>query len=279
MNVSEISSFNQQLLRTAKFVVRPFFNVWRRFKTWFVLNNWFAGRIVELLGNEGKVGELKFDLSNPHIATFLKCRFLFQTYENGAKAVSMLHRFVNPELPVVEFGGCIGVMSCIANRTLKSPSDHVVVEGQPYLIETLKKNRDRNNCRFEVIHAALAYGSDRVKFWINPRYFVGNRTATGKSGEVVDVPAITLKQIVEERGYERITLMVDIEGDETNLVDQELELMRRVVETLVIELHPAEWGAGKIAIERLKNALSDAGFVEADRVHNDYVFTNSNIGE
>ena len=28
---------------------------------------------------------MKFDLNNPYIETFLKCRFLFNTYESGAE--------------------------------------------------------------------------------------------------------------------------------------------------------------------------------------------------
>ena len=55
--------------------------------------------------------------------------------------------YVDPNLPVIEFGGCIGVISCLTNKKIKDKKKHIVVEAQPYLIETLKKNRNNNDCK------------------------------------------------------------------------------------------------------------------------------------
>ena len=246
-------------------------------KWWFFYQNWFAGKIIELLGNEGEIAGLKFDLDNPYIATFLKSRFLFKTYEYGSQL--LISKYVNPCLPVVEFGGCIGVMSCLMNRLLENPSDHVVVEAQPFLIDTLRKNRDRNSCQFEIIHAALAYGSDSVEFWIHPRYFIGNSVRARAGGEAVRVPSVSLETIVRQYGYSRITLVVDVEGAETTLVANELDMLRSVVDTLIVELHPAEWCAGAAGIDNLKATLADSGFKEVDRVRQDFVYKNFNMDQ
>src|SRR5690606_30006533 len=86
---------------------------WQDLRRWFTYDNWWVGKYVELTGNKGHVSGLEFDLKNPYIATGLKSRFLFGTYEAGAD--KMVRRHVNPDLPVVECGACIGVMSCLVN--------------------------------------------------------------------------------------------------------------------------------------------------------------------
>ena len=155
--------------RVAALMVKLFRRNYRRLRRAFLYRNPIAGKIVELMGNKGKISEMTFDLDNPYIATFLKSRFLFKTYEDGAE--QLISDYVDPELPVVEFGGCIGVISCLTNRQLRNKQEHVVIEAQPHLIKTLAENRDQNHCEFKVINAALAYGADEVEFWINPSFF------------------------------------------------------------------------------------------------------------
>jgi len=250
-------------------------NRFLEFQWRFLHKNWLAGKIVEVLGDTGKLNGLSFDLSNPYISTFLKSRFLFKTYESGT--VRTLREYLDAELPVVEFGGCIGVVSCLTNRALTYPIEHVVVEAQPFLIETLQANRDYNNCQFQIIHGALAYGSREVDFWISPRYFIGNSLKEKDGWSPVKVPTVSLQDIVEQRRYDKITLIVDVEGAEIELVKNEIDLMSRVVKTLVIELHPAEWYAGKEATEDLKVKLKEAGFEQRFCVRNDYVFINTGL--
>ena len=248
-----------------------------KFRKKHLSSHLIAGRIIEIFGNKGYVSDMVFDLNNPYIETFLKGRFLFKTYESGAER--LISMYVNPNLPVIEFGGCIGVISCLTNRKIKNKTEHIVVEAQPYLIETLKKNRDNNNCKFKIIHAALAYESKIIDFWINKKYFIGNSTKirSDEEGMVVQVPSISLKDIVKKYQFDKITLVVDIEGGETDLVNNELEFMSQVVEILIIELHPAEWGAGRDAINRLKENLKSSGFREINREGSDYIYKNQNI--
>ena len=249
----------------------------RKFRKGFFIRNWVAGRIIEILGNKGFVSGMEFDLNNPYIETFLKCRFLFNTYEIDAE--KLIEKYIKPELPVIELVGCIGVISCLTNKKLDNKTQHIVVEAQPYLIDTLKKNRDKNKCQFEIMHAALAYDSELVDFWVNKKYFVGNSTKirTDAEGFIVKVPAISLKNIVEKNKFDKITLIVDIEGGETNLINNELKFMATIVDTLIIELHPAEWGAGAKAINQLKQDLKNAGFIKIDQKGTDYVYENQNI--
>lgn len=239
---------------------------------WLRYQNWPAGKWVEITGNQGRVGGLAFDLANPYIKTFLKGRFLMGSYEPGAER--LVAAFVDPALPVIEFGGCIGVISCLTHRRLAEPRDHLVVEAHPFLIETLRANRGLNGCDFEILHAALAYEGLTIPFWLSPDYFIGSSTRPAAGRQAVTVPATTLGTLIATRDPERITLIVDVEGAETELIEREVDLMARVVDTLIVEFHPAAWGAGPEAVARARARLAEAGFIEVDRVGSDFVYRN-----
>lgn len=239
---------------------------------WLRYQNWPAGKWVEWRGNVGRVGGLEFDLDNPQIKTFLKGRFLLGSYEPGAER--LVERNVDPSLPVIEFGGCIGVISCLTNRRLAAPRDHLVVEANPHLIRTLERNRERNGGAFEILHAALAYDGPTVTFWLSPDYFIGGSSRPAPGREAAQVPATTLGALLADRDWERITLVVDVEGAECELIEQEIDLMTRVVDTLIVEFHPADWGAGPAAVARARERLAAAGFIEVDRVGSDFVYRN-----
>ncbi|WP_340106943.1 FkbM family methyltransferase [Rhodohalobacter sp. 8-1] len=244
-----------------------------RLHRWFFYTNWPAGKLVEWRGNKGFIGGMEFDLSNPHIATFLKGRFLFNTFEPGTH--ELIRKYLNPDLPVVEIGGCIGVSACLSNRKLRNSQNHIVVEAQPNMLETLRKNRNTNQCDFEIIHAALAYGTDEVDFWISPRYFIGSSLKAREGGKTVSVPTITLEKIIKDNNFSRISLLVDIEGAETELIKHEFKLMEQHVDTLIIEFHPQEWGAGADAIRKTKEQLKNSGFRMIERLYGDHVYKNN----
>lgn len=240
---------------------------------WFFYKNWPAGKIVEWKGDRGFIDGLEFDLSNPHIATFLKGRFLFNTFEPGTH--ELIRKYLNPALPVVEIGGCIGVSACLSNRKLRDSLKHIVIEAQPNLIDTLRKNRDSNQCDFEIIHAALAYGTDKVDFWISPKYFIGSSLKAREGGKTVSVPTTTLEKIIKENQFSQISLLVDIEGAETELIRNEIHLLEQHVDTLIIEFHPKNWGAGLEATKRAQDQLKNAGFKLIEHIHGDYTYKNS----
>ena len=68
---------------------------------------------------------------------------------------ALLKRWLPKDLPIVEFGGGIGVVSCSANRRLDRPEQHIVIEANPAVTPLLEQNRDLNGCRFQVKNMAL----------------------------------------------------------------------------------------------------------------------------
>ena len=220
-------------------------------------NHWYRnhrlyGRIIELLGNKATVDGIRVQLDNPAITMEQKVAFPIGEYEQAER---YLLRHLPVDLPLIDLGASIGVISCLANRRLTDPRSHVAVEANPRLISSLEENRDLNNCKFKVLHAALAYGSETVDFHLHTAFTSGS---VNGDGQTVTVPARTLRSIVEEEGMGRFCLICDIEGGERELIDREGDLLAGQAAAILIEMHPAILGVPEVA--RLEQRILDLGF-------------------
>ena len=80
-----------------------------------------ASRIVELDHCRFPLAEL------PN--TSMKLELLSGQYEKPEREAVL--RYLQPDWGVIELGGCIGVVSCITNKLLKNPENHLVLEVNP----------------------------------------------------------------------------------------------------------------------------------------------------
>jgi FkbM family methyltransferase len=238
---------------------------------WVWEDHWWVGKIVELRGNHVQVGGCQFSLDSPAIRTAHKSRlffdFVYETPERDA-----LERYLKPELPVVELGASIGVIACLTNKKLTDPQRHLVVEANPDLLRLLVENRERNACRFSVMHAAIGYGAQETMFYQHKDFLCGSLQHA--SHKYVSVKTLGLGDVLNGFNYPRCTLICDIEGGEGDLIEQELGLIAERVETLIIEIH--EQVLGKEAVEKVIRQLEDAGLILAHKKWETYVFENSN---
>jgi FkbM family methyltransferase len=233
-------------------------------------NRWLIGRLVEIGGNHVTVDGLTFALDNSLITTRDKSTVCLGLHE--APEVALVHTRLAAGLPVIELGGGIGIVSCNINRRLAHPRDHIVVEANPDLIPTLETNRRLNRCEYQIRSAALAYsGAETVlaiDSWATSR--VG-----GRGTRRAVVATTTLAKLLRESGFARINLVVDIEGAEADLVEQEGTLLGQRVRTLILETHPSVTGAERAA--RTIAAIRSLGFAETARVRQVFAFDNRNL--
>ena len=232
-------------------------------------NHWYRnhriyGRVIELLGNRATLDGVRIRLDNPAITTDQKVAFPIGEYELAER---QLLRYLPPELPLIDLGASIGVISCIANRRLKDPSLHVAVEANPQLLRTLEQNRDLNDCGFNILHAALAYGADSVEFHLHSAFTSGS---LGGEGEAVTVPARTLKSIAEEARFERFNLICDIEGGELGLINEEAGFLAERADRLMIEMHDSL--LGRDTVDTLDSRLKEHRFQLDSRLQNVYLY-------
>src|SRR5262249_41420322 len=161
--------------------------------------DWCYGRAIELRGNLIEIDGCVFSLNSPVITTVSKGKFMLNRYERPEREA--LRRFLNPDLPVVEFGGSIGVVSCLTNRKLTKPQDHIVVEANPSLVPLLIENGQRNKCQFSVLPSVVGYGADQVAFYAdNNNFVVSSAVQTGREYkvEVHNIQTINLRAILNE---------------------------------------------------------------------------------
>lgn len=206
-----------------------------RTQLWFKL---FSARKVTSVTLDGCTFELESVPNTP-----MKRALLEQDYEVlERRAVS---RHLNPNLPVIELGGCIGVVACITNRRLVHPQLHLVVEANPNAVPLLDRNRVSNRCEFEILNAAIAYGQSSVTFFPSEDYCF-NSLVHERGEAAVTVPATRLSDIVSKNGFDSFTLICDIEGFEYELVLNELDVLRKA-DTIILETHARLIGEEKTA--------------------------------
>jgi FkbM family methyltransferase len=202
--------------------------------------------------------------------TPMKLALLQHEYERLERRAVLQH--LNPDLPVIELGGCIGVVACITNRKLRDPQLHIVVEANPNAVPLLDRNRVQNRCEFEILNTAIAYGQSSVTFSPAADYCF-NSLVHERGQAAVTVPATHLAGIVNRRGFESFTLICDIEGYEYELVLNELDVLRKA-DTIILETHARLIGEEKTA--QLLRKLAETGLHVIDQ--DSYVVVMSRQG-
>jgi FkbM family methyltransferase len=185
-----------------------------------------------------------------------------------------ISKWVRADSEVIELGASIGVVACLLNRRLANPSRHVCVEANPALIEILQSNRDRNGCRFHSVHAALAYGAPSVSFGVSSSIVdsaLGSATAENR----VVVPAVSLRQLLDDAGFVSSALVCDIEGAEQALAEHEGGVLRDRIHTAVLEVHPQY--LGDEGIGSLRDRFASAGFTLVSSRSNIWVLLNRQL--
>lgn len=220
---------------------------------WQWYKSWLIGRYIELTGNTVTLDGIKLRLDNPLVNTRLKSWVRYGNYEVGERNFSK--RFLDRTLPTIEIGGSLGSVACVTNKLLANPYRHVVVEGNPIMIPTLTHNRNLNECTFFIEPYAIAYSSGPVSFSISGRFIDGGLHADGRK---ITVQATTLADLTRKHEFETINLIMDCEGFEVEIVENELDFLRQRVAWIIMEAH---YGTEVTeATAKMFSSLESAGF-------------------
>jgi FkbM family methyltransferase len=221
---------------------------------------WRLGNPIDLrklVGRPSPVARLdgcRFQLDAPQMSE--NCRYLLLSGKYEKPERMLVRRFFDPALPLVDLGGSLGVVSCIANRQMRDPRLHVVVEANPSLIPVLVRNRDTNRCHFAVLNRAIGYGDARLRLHLSPNVLAS--TAYKESDTTIDVETTTLGAVLDEHRFERCNLVCDIEGAEADLVRNEAATLAARVDMFIVEVHDRLIGTAPT--QAMLGTLSDAGF-------------------
>jgi FkbM family methyltransferase len=222
----------KQLLRT-----RDYRELWNATRT----NAWTFSRLYSPDGLRGfaRLDGCRFSIRD--LDPWIRGQLLDRTYELPERRALAKH--LDPELPVIELGGCMGVVSCITNRRLTRPEAHVVVEPNPLAIPLITHNAKLNGCPFRVVNAAIAYLGPETTFYPNG-ITLTNRLDGPAMGPAMVVPNRTLGSLAAEYGFSTFTLICDIEGYEYELLLREPEAVEKA-RMVIIETHERYIGREK----------------------------------
>lgn len=220
------------------------------------------GRVAaRLLHNRIPFRGLTVDTSDPLVHDGVKAALLFQAYESAE--YRFVKRYLLPDRDALELGGSIGVMTATIRGLLDPGRRHVVVEADPRLIRILRRNLELNGRRnVEVEEAAIAYGTDYVSFAIGPNSLGGKIDNGEAAGETIEVPAVTLAELVERHALDGFCLVSDVEGVEWQILREDAGALTRA-QRIIIEAHARErFGGYGAFLEELPKAIP---FREIDR--------------
>jgi len=209
------------------------------------------GMIFDLSGGRFHADGCEFIIPTDITSRSYRACFLEGDYE--AEERELIRKFLRPTDTVLELGACLGIVSCVTNKILADKSRHVVVEGNPFCIPTIHRNRELNQAGFLVENAAVS-NEREVTFYLHPIYVVGGTTQC-KTSRPVRVPARSLADL-ETRHGPFTALIMDIEGSELEIFSASTEILKNY-RLVIVELHP--WAIGEENVERCREILAAAG--------------------
>jgi FkbM family methyltransferase len=216
-----------------------------------VILHFIGGFVFDFFVGRFRADGCEFEIPRHLTSQAYRACFLGNSYEADER--DLIRQYIRTEDSVLEIGACLGIVSCVTNKLLHDKRRHVVIEGNPFCIPVIERNREINQCSFTVENFALSNQSN-VTFYLHPIYIVGDTTQR-ESNRPVNVPGKTLVDLAA--GYGPFSaLIMDVEGSELEAFKAAEELLKgfRVV---IVELHP--WAIGEEKVEHCREILRRAG--------------------
>jgi len=222
-----------------------------------------TGRVILAL-TRGRVPSgngVRVDLSDPAVPPHVATVVLLRRYE---REELRLIASIDSDTDIVELGSGIGVVSAHLAAQLRPRRKLVCVEASPRLIHAL--------CRAvpeaTVVHAAIDRPGSPSRFAIGRSVLWGGLDRGGTS--YVEVPKLTLSELLERHQINEYALVSDIEGAESAFIDDDIEALDHC-RSIIIELH-TDRQSGR-SPEELAARLQAVGFVEIARAGMTHAYT------
>lgn len=194
------------------------------------------------------------------------------SYEDAER--DLIGQYLQSDLPVIELGGCLGLVSRVISEKLELEVDHLIVEANPALLDYCRWNAEteRRRPKTSVVHKAIAYGDQVVRFHASANAHNSRLSEEGSKSGTIDVPAITLAGLVEMIGDpQAYTLVSDVEGAEFDIFEHDGEALKSCALALV-EVHPAVFEKRGQSLDAFLDLVAGCGMKFVDHVEDVYAF-------
>lgn len=216
-----------------------------------------AGRFVRWAsGGTVRKSGLKFR-SEPNSPPAIYAQLALGLYERAE--LHMINRFVDGTADVVELGASIGITTChIARRA--SARRVIAVEAAPSLIGAAEANLALNGLtNVTLVNKAIAYDcGPTVKF--------SESSVAGKLDEhgTIEVPAITLSDLLTDYGIDDFVLVADVEGAELPILMKDAAALARC-RRILIEMDGGDYDGRHWNADEIEPLILGHGFTRIYR--------------
>jgi FkbM family methyltransferase len=219
-----------------------------------------AGRVIAAVTrNHIRHRGIWFDVGSPDFTPRVRAQIFWGIYESAE--TRMIKTLLGGSTAVIELGSSLGITANHIASQMAPNGNLVCVEANPRLIPGLHKRISpwADTLQVEVIHAAVTGRCGTTALALAPQT-IGSRLADyEETADTVDVPSLTLREIVRRIGVQEFDLVSDIEGAEATFLIQDPGILTRC-RRAVIELHESALDGRKILIHDLMRAAVAAGF-------------------
>lgn len=229
----------------------------------------FTSKLDETIQIDG----LTIALDHQSVTSAVKS-YLLRGYESEER--QLIDHHLSPDMNILEFGAGMGLVSCYANKRIGEGRRHLVVEPNPHLLDLIERNRDANDCSFDILHGAYSPTEEPIKLFINPHFLSSgttDRRHASSNGETVEVPGLSVSKLVRMSGVDQFTLIADIEGAEYTLLEHERELLESSCRMMIIEFHETPTGGPPV----IDAAVRTGRFEVADNSGTVFVLVNTGL--
>lgn len=193
------------------------------------------------------------------------------TYEEAER--DLIGQYLQSDIPVIELGGCLGLVSYVISEKLELEVEHLIVEANPALLDYCRWNAEteRRRPKTTVLHRAIAYDGATVRFHASANAHNSRLSDAAKDGNI-DVAAITLGQLVEMVGEPKAyTLVCDVEGAEFDIFERDGAALQSCTLALV-EVHPDDFERRGQSLTAFLDLVRASGMKFVDHVADVYAF-------
>lgn len=182
----------------------------------------------------------------------------------------MIRAHLAPNMPVIELGGCLGIVSALIRQTIGPTAPHIVVEANPRLARMCEPNARIGAIKdaTQVVVAAIDYSGAATVSFSTGRTAHGGHVAQG--GDIT-VKTTTLSTLAASMPAGPFALICDIEGAEVGMIENEADTLARV-SLLVLETHPKVYAAGDADTRRLISLITASGLRQVAQAKNVLAF-------
>lgn len=200
----------------------------------------------------------------PRAGLGVRSSLLRDKYERDEAAMILKH--LPADLPVIELGGSLGVISALIRSRLSPGTRHIIVEANPALVEICAGNAARKaDGVCEVVSAAVHYDGATALFAVDEDIHSSMVGGKPRRGVEVEVPAVTLSELYRRIGSPAAYCLVsDIEGAEYPVFTRDQAALAAAT-IAILEIHPEAWARAGGSEAAFFEACRQIGLFEIDR--------------